>query len=59
MRSHAHVVEDVRQLPGVDAAVVGHVPLATLVNIRVAGWKEEEVSDGLNQHRIATFSPEH
>ena len=38
MRCHAHVVEDVRQLARVDAAVVGHVVLAALVHVDEAHW---------------------
>ena len=34
--AHAHVVEDVRHQPRVDAAGVGHVCLASLVNIHPA-----------------------
>lgn len=36
---HAHVVQDVGQLPRVDPAVVGHVLLATLVHVRQARCK--------------------
>ena len=37
VRRHAHVVEDVGQLTGVDAAVVGHVLLTTLMHVEVTG----------------------
>jgi hypothetical protein len=36
VRRHAHVVEDVCELARVDAAVVGHVLLTTLVHVEVA-----------------------
>ena len=37
---HAHVVQDVGQLPRVDPAVVGHVLLASLVHVRQARCRQ-------------------
>jgi hypothetical protein len=39
VRRHAHVVEDVGELAGVDAAVVGNVLLTTLVYVKVARFE--------------------
>ena len=45
MRFHAHVVEYVCQLPGVDATVVGDVLLAALVHVEVADLALQSLSD--------------
>ena len=37
---HAHIVEYICQLPGVDATVIGHVALATLVDVEVTNLKK-------------------
>ena len=45
MRFHAHVVEYVSQLPGVDAAVVCDILLAALVNVKVANLTLEALTN--------------
>ena len=51
---HAHIVEYICQLPGVDATVIGHVALATLVDVEVTNLKN--IQDGKNPEDNKIFS---
>ena len=57
VRRHPHVVEDIGQLPGVDAAAVSHVALTSLMHVDVARLAFQALPVEAVEERAAVIAP--